>query len=159
MSKSFGRLVLSVCFLTISFSFTAEARKRGEHRGQNPQQQITPADPSAPDYAIARATEGKKRVNFVEGAGMIVTQLLPDDTSGLRHQKWMVRLSNGKQIQAIYNLDMCPHIPLRVGDEVSMGGMYIPTGKSGIIHWLHYAPRHNRPDGYVEVNGTYYCKN
>jgi hypothetical protein len=110
------------------------------------------------DSQILQAYEAKRRVNFVEGAGMEVVKLLPDDNSGLKHQKWVVRLSNGKQMQAVYNTDMCPYVPLQVGDVVAMGGMFLWTGNSGMIHWLHHDPRGNRPDGYVMVNGKYYCK-
>jgi len=110
------------------------------------------------DSQIVQAYEAKRRVNFVEGAKMEVVKLLPDDNSGLKHQKWVVRLSNGKLMQAVYNTDMCPYVPLQVGDVVAMGGMFLWTGNSGMIHWLHHDPRGNRPDGYVMVNGKYYCK-
>jgi hypothetical protein len=110
------------------------------------------------DAQIVSAVNRQTQVNFVEGSGMVVTQLLPDDTSGLTHQKWIVRLSNGKLIQAVYNTDMCPRVPLKVGDVVSMGGQFIWTNQGGLIHWLHHDPKGARPDGYVNLNGKDYCK-
>lgn len=115
-------------------------------------------DVNAADADLVEAFSNQKRVNFVEGAGMVVTKLLPDDTSGLKHQKWIVRLSNGKLMQAVYNSDMCPRVPVKVGDVVSMGGMFLWTKEGGLLHWLHKDPRQNRPDGYVELDGVYYCK-
>ncbi|MNJ98405.1 hypothetical protein D3C87_161710 [compost metagenome] len=115
-------------------------------------------DPRAPDRDIVAAVNNQRRVNFVEGSGMVVTKILPDDNSGLKHQKWMVRLSNGKLMQAVYNSDMCPRVPLQVGDVVSMGGMFIWTNEGAMLHWLHHDPRGNRPDGYVGVNGKFYCR-
>lgn len=109
------------------------------------------------DAKIVAAVNSKRRLDFVEGSGMVVTKLLPDDRNGLEHQKWVVRLSNGATMQAVYNLDMCEYIPLKVGDVVSMGGQFIWTNQGALLHWLHYDPRQNRPDGYVEVNGKVYC--
>jgi len=110
------------------------------------------------DSAIVNAIQAHRNVDFVEGSGMVVVKLLPDDTNGAQHQKWIVRLSNGLTMQAVYNTDMCEHVPLNVGDVVSMGGQFIMTNQGPLLHWLHYDPRQNRPDGYVEVNGKDYCK-
>lgn len=113
---------------------------------------------SAPDAQIVSAVESHKRQNFVEGADMEVVQVLPDDTAGNQHQKWVVRLSNGKTMQAVYNSDMCPHVPVQVSDRVAMGGMFLWTNVGPMLHWLHHDPRGNRPDGYVMLNGVFYCK-
>lgn len=109
------------------------------------------------DAKIVQAVENRRRLDFVEGSGMIVTQLLRDDRNGLQHQKWVVRLSNGETMEAVYNLDMCERVPLKVGDFVSMGGQFIWTNQGALLHWLHFDPRGNRPDGYVEHNGKVYC--
>lgn len=109
------------------------------------------------DERIVQAVEKKRRVDYVEGSGMVVIKLLPDDRQGLQHQKWVVRLSNGATMQAVYNLDLCEYVPLKVGDVVSMGGQFIWTNQGALLHWLHYDPRRKRPDGYVEHNGKAYC--
>ena len=95
-------------------------------------------------------------VTYVEAGNLTVTKLLPDDTSGLPHQKWEARLSNGNTITLVYNSDMGDRVPVKVGDKFSAGGQYIQTGHTGILHWLHDDPRHNRPDGYVYLNGVVY---
>jgi len=111
----------------------------------------------ADDSEIVAAAESKRRVDFVSGDGMVVVKLLPDDRHGLEHQKWIVRLSNGTTMQAVYNLDMCEYVPLKVGDVVGMGGQFIWTNEGAMLHWLHYDPRERRPDGFVELNGKVYC--
>lgn len=113
---------------------------------------------SGDDVQIVNAMNSRKRTRFVEGKNLKVVQLLPDDNSGSRHQKFVVELSNNKTIQIISNLDMCPAVPVRVGDEVAVGGEFIPTGNSGLVHWVHWDPRGDRPDGYIEYNGQVYCK-
>ena len=153
-----------LCSLLVVLSFTAEARKndrgnRDSGRPDNGQVYPDPA-PGALDADIIRAMNGRKKLHFVEGAGMVVTKILPDDTSGLQHQKWFVRLSDGRELEAVYNSDkdLCPRVPIKVGDVVSMGGMFLWLGNHGMIHWLHHDPRGNRPDGYVEIDGKFYCK-
>ena len=154
-------------FLLISFSFgVAEAKHQKnqngrpqnyeqDHQGPNQSQNV---DEHASDSDIIRAINDQRRVDFVEGGSMEVSKILPDDTNGLEHQKWVVRLSNGKQLQAVYNLDMCPRVNLKVGDKIAMGGQFVWTNQGGLLHWLHHDPRGNRPDGYVYVNGKFYCK-
>lgn len=131
--------------------------------GQGQQGQITPQKPSdidetASDSDIIRAINDRRREHFIEGGSLVVTKLLPDDNSGLEHQKWVVRLSNGEKMQAVYNLDMCPRVPLKEGDVIAMGGEFVWTNKGGLLHWLHHDPRGRRPNGYVLVNGKFYCK-
>ncbi|WP_374029869.1 DUF3465 domain-containing protein [Bdellovibrio bacteriovorus] len=160
---------LILCALSVSIvcsSHFAEAKRR---HGQEPRssrtfetqkgsQQAFVVDESASDSDIIRAINDQRRVNFVEGGSMTVVSVLPDDTNGREHQKWTVRLSNGKTMQAVYNLDMCPRVPLKKGDVIAMGGEFVWTQRGGLLHWLHKDPRGNRPAGYVYVNGNYYCK-
>lgn len=128
--------------------------RRGKNRGE-PREELS--EGSEEDAEVIQAVERRRRVDFVEGRGMVVTRLLPDDNSGLRHQKWIVRLSNGASMQAVYNLDLCERVDLQVGDKVAMGGQFVWTNQGALLHWLHYDPRERRPDGYVEVNGKVYC--
>ncbi|QDK37045.1 DUF3465 domain-containing protein [Bdellovibrio sp. NC01] len=173
--KVLGKVAFLVLTLTLTIS-TAEAKRRSnnevydprtsnegfrdKHNYPNDGQQQQVVDSSAGDADIVRAVNAQKRVNFVEGSGMVVIKVLPDDNEGLKHQKWIVRLSNGKQMQAVYNSDedLCPRIPIKVGDVVAMGGMFLWTNQGGLLHWLHHDPRGNRPDGYVQLNGKFYCK-
>ncbi|MGZ3769817.1 MAG: DUF3465 domain-containing protein [Bdellovibrio sp.] len=113
----------------------------------------------ADDSDIVRAVNDQRRIRYVEGGGMLVVKILPDDNSGLKHQKWIVRLSNGINVEAVYNSDMCPRIPVRIGDVVAMGGEFIWTKSGALIHWLHGDPKKKRQDGFVYLNGNYYCKN
>jgi len=109
------------------------------------------------DADIVAASTSRRSLRYVKGGGMVVVKLLPDDTNGLEHQKWIVRLSNGSTMQAVYNLDMCERVQLKLGDVISMGGEFIWTKGGGLLHWLHFDPRERRQDGFVEVNGKVYC--
>lgn len=105
---------------------------------------------------LIAAQQAGQGLQYVEVKGVQVIQVLPDDTQGLRHQKWIVQLANGTQLLSVYNISICERVPVRVGDTVAMGGQYIWDKGGGLIHWIHEDPRHNRPDGYVEINGVRY---
>lgn len=105
---------------------------------------------------IIAAQESGKGLHYVELSDAKVVRVLPDDTKGSRHQKWVVQLANGKELLSIYNMDICDRVPLNIGDTVAMGGEYIWDRGGGLIHWLHKDPRNHRPDGYVDLNGVRY---
>ncbi len=108
------------------------------------------------DKAIVNAVHSRRNSFFVEGADLVVTKTLPDDTTGLPHQKWEAKLSDGSVVQIVYNSDMGARVPIQAGDHFAVGGQFLWLGHSGLIHWLHDDPRHNRPDGYIYYNGTVY---
>lgn len=111
------------------------------------------------DSDLVRAVNDRRNVNFVEAGGVIVSRILPDDTQGLPHQKWVVKLSNGKEVQAVYNSDMGKRVPVKIGTVMAMGGEFKMTNIGPLIHWLHRDPRGTRPDGYVIIDGVKYGDN
>lgn len=118
-----------------------------------------PGQVATGDAVLVQAVQNQKGISFLTAKGLIVTQLLKEDSSGLPHQKFNVKLSNGRVIMIVSNLDMCENIPIQVGDEVSVGGQFIATGKaSGLVHWTHKDPRKKRPDGFIEFKGHVYCQ-
>ncbi|MBC7466088.1 MAG: DUF3465 domain-containing protein [Bdellovibrio sp.] len=143
--------VLFVAFV-IGLSSTSFARKQ-------PVQQPAPGQIATDDAALVQAVQNQKNISFLTAKGLVVSQLLQDDNQGLPHQKFNVKLSNGRVIMIVSNLDMCEKVPVKIGDVVSVGGQFIPTGKaSGLVHWTHKDPRHTRPDGFIELGGHVYCQ-
>ena len=155
MKQQMVKIVLGV----ILISSIAQAKSRRSQGFENPVDMVTGvAQQSAGDDSeIVRLITQRKGANFVQGTGMQVIRLLPDDTQGRAHQKWLVRLSNGAQMQAVYNLDLCQRVPLQINDLVGMGGELIITKGGALLHWLHYDPKKNRPDGFVSLNSNVYC--
>lgn len=114
---------------------------------------------SGGDQALVAANSSGRRVSFIQAEGLVVVQLLPDDTQGLPHQKFVVQLSDGSRVTIVSNLDMCPHIPVQVRDVIGAAGEYIPTGhRGGLLHWTHKDTSHQRPDGYIEFKGQKLCQ-
>lgn len=148
MSSVLGFVVAATMFV----GFSAQAKNRPG--GTYPKPPV--AMGAQNDSDLVRAVNDRRNVNFVEGHNVVVSRLLPDDKAGLPHQRWYVKLSNGAEVFAVYNIDLGQRIPMKIGDVMSLGGEFKMTNVGPLIHWLHYDPSGRRPDGYVEVNGVRY---
>lgn len=151
----------SMLLLSLVFSLSTQAQV--VFRGGQPQQPIrsqveTTAAPTD-DKNLVQALASHRNVYFLEAAHLTVTGLLPDDQQGLPHQKFMVKTSTGGKVLCVYNLDKGQRIPLKVGDDVGLGGEFKWTNQGGLMHWLHQDDSNRRPDGYVELAGRRYGLN
>lgn len=108
------------------------------------------------DIQIVEVVSSRQNQFYVEGADLVVTDILPDDVSGLPHQKWEARLSDGSIVMIVYNSNMGERIPVEIGKTFSVGGQFIWTPQGGLVHWVHADPKHKRPDGYVMIDGVIY---
>lgn len=146
-------LALLVGFSLSFASLIVDAKSQSQKRGEDSDvEQSVVQD----DKDLVRAVDDRRNVHFLEAGNLVVTKLMPDDTQGRPHQKWYVRLSNGKQVFCVYNLDMGKRVPIKVGSVMSVGGEFKWTQQGALVHWLHHDPRDRRPDGYVEVDGVRY---
>ena len=92
----------------------------------------------------------------VIGNGEVV-KLLPDDTRGSQHQRFLVELANGHTILIAHNIDLAPRVDaLREGDEIGFYGEFEWNDKGGVVHWTHHAPGKRHPDGWLEHRGKRY---
>ncbi len=93
---------------------------------------------------------------FVEDAGEVV-KLLRDDTKGSQHQRFIIRVVNGKTVLVAHNIDIAPRIDkIRVGDKVTFRGEYVYNPKGGILHWTHHDPDGSSVGGWIEHEGKTY---
>jgi len=92
----------------------------------------------------------------VAGQGTVV-KILPDDTDGSRHQRFIVRLNSGRTLLVSHNIDLAQRIDsLRAGDTVAFYGEYEWSPKGGVIHWTHHDPRGHHPTGWIKHDGQTY---
>lgn len=86
-----------------------------------------------------------------------VIRILSDDSTGSRHQRFIVQLGSGQTLLISHNIDLAPRIEgLRTGDAVSFCGEYEPNAKGGVIHWTHRDPAGRHPAGWIRHNGRTY---
>ncbi len=87
---------------------------------------------------------------IVEDVSGTVDKLLPDDTEGSRHQRFILRVTPGHTVLVVHNIDLAPRLnDLRAGDRVSVKGEYEWNDQGGLIHWTHRDPNSRHEDGWI----------
>lgn len=105
--------------------------------------------------ALKNAFAQKQSHVWLEGNGT-VKKLLPDDTKGARHQRFLVSVSPEQTLLFAHNIDLAPRVEqLSVGDQITFKGEYIYNPKGGIMHWTHHDPSGIK-GGWIKVNGQTY---
>lgn len=84
----------------------------------------------------------------------IVSKILPEDHSGLPHQKYTITVNGDIQLLIVSNLDF-GRVPLVIGKSVSVCGEFKKVGQ-GMVHWTHFDPHGGHPDGFTVVDGKLY---
>jgi hypothetical protein len=111
---------------------------------------------SGADGAIADAFSRHQNNVQVTGEGKVI-RLLPDDEDGSRHQKFIIRLSNGQTLLISHNIDLAPRVSaLRTGDSIGFSGEYEWSEKGGVVHWTHRDPRGSHAAGWLKHKGRIY---
>ncbi len=111
---------------------------------------------SGRDSVLARAFADRATDLEVEGQGT-VSRLLPEDTDGARHQRFILRLDSGQTLLVSHNVDVAPPVArLRVGDTVSFKGVYEWNAQGGLVHWTHHDPAGAHAPGWIRHGGRTY---
>lgn len=85
-----------------------------------------------------------------------VQKKLPDDTKGLPHERFLIRLNNGSNVLVAHDTKMAPYVPLQAGDTVRIHGEYIWNDKGGVLHWTHHADTGHHEGGWIDYRGQRY---
>jgi hypothetical protein len=108
------------------------------------------------DAVLENAFANRIGKQQVSGQGTVV-RVLPDDTHGSRHQRFIVRLNSGRTVLVAHNIDLAQRInSLRTGDTVAFYGEYEWNPKGGVIHWTHPDPEGRHPAGWIRHDGQTY---
>jgi len=83
-------------------------------------------------------------------------KLLPDDNDGSRHQRFILKVGNGRTLLVAHNIDLAPRVPLSGSDSLSLRGRYEWNKKGGVLHWTHHDPNKKIAGGWVEYKGRRY---
>ncbi|MCD4781781.1 MAG: DUF3465 domain-containing protein [Candidatus Omnitrophica bacterium] len=152
-----GRGIVFVLFGISLFSvWGCELRKdkTPPQRQELSDQEMLPLNPQ--NDLIKRAFEEKKSDLMVISIGTVV-DILPDDTRGVRHQRFVVRLKNRMTLLISHNIDLSDPIKqLKKNDTVMFKGEYEWNAEGGVIHWTHKDPQGEREGGWIEHKGKKY---
>lgn len=85
-----------------------------------------------------------------------VTRVLPDDTKGLPHQRFILGLANGTTVMVAHNTREASRVPITEGVTVTVHGEYIWNEKGGVIHWTHHSDNGRHEGGYIDFQGQHY---
>jgi hypothetical protein len=108
------------------------------------------------DSVLRQAYQQRKSDFQIHGSGQ-VERLLPDDSSGDKHQRFIIRLSSRQTILIAHNIDLAPRIAeLQVGDTIEFYGEYEWSQQGGVIHWTHHDPKKLHAGGWLIHNGKKY---
>jgi hypothetical protein len=139
-----------ILFLFLTFFFIA-CKQNASHAPINTSE-ISQSENASVEQAFNQHLSNVQ----VEGRGEVV-KLLADDNNGLKHQKFLVKISPSQTLLFAYNLELAPRIePLNVGDSLEFKGEYVYNPKGGIVHWTHKDPKGIHEAGWIKHNGKVY---
>ena len=115
---------------------------------------IVHSDISTSDISLKNAFENNQSNIQVGGSGAVI-KILPDDTQGSRHQKFIIKLNSGQTLLIAHNIDIAQRINnLSIGDHISFYGEYEWNSKGGIVHWTHHDPSGRHEGGWLKHRGV-----
>lgn len=107
------------------------------------------------DDIIAHLVATQQSGVIVTVSGTVI-KTLPDDNDGARHQRFLVKLTNGRTLLIAHNIDLADSVPVQQGDTIRIHGQFEYNNRGGVVHWTHHDPGGYHEDGWIEHMGTRY---
>jgi hypothetical protein len=86
-----------------------------------------------------------------------VARVLADDTQGLKHQRFVLRMPSGLTVLVAHDIDEAPRVPdLRAGQPLLAHGEYVWNAQGGIVHWTHHDSSGRHAPGWIDYDGRRY---
>jgi Protein of unknown function (DUF3465) len=112
--------------------------------------------PSVTDDSQIVAFENEHRMNTEVTGKVKVYKLLQEDDEGLKHERFLVMLSDGTTVLVAHSLDKAPLVPVSPEDEIIIHGEYVWNQKGGVIHWTHHSDSPRHEGGWIDFKGKRY---
>ena len=150
---------IAVMLIAVAYQFFDNGNSNS-NSGDKQRPASTAQSTQIPDQnkVLARIRSAKDDTNakFWTTVRGTVIKILPDDTKGSQHQKFLIRLADDITLLVAHNIDLAPRAPVSKGDQVTMRGEYAWNNRGGVIHWTHHDPKGRREGGWIEVRGQRY---
>ena len=115
-----------------------------------------PGFSSPGNSAVQSAYDNRQSDLQVQGEGVVI-KVLADDRQGSRHQRFILKVSNGPSLLVAHNIDLAPRVDgLNEGDTIAFNGEYEWNEKGGVLHWTHHDPAGRHIDGWLKHRGRTY---
>lgn len=98
----------------------------------------------------AQAFEQHLRDIYITAEG-IVAEILPEDTLGTPHQRFILLTPSGQTILIAHNIDKGDQFEVRLGDKLHVEGTYVWNRHGGLIHETHVGINKNQPEGTITI--------
>lgn len=142
-------VVLSLAWLVRQVGFESISQTTAETTVSTPSASL---ETSAGMERIEQAFAGRESGVPVT-VDATVEKILRDDLEGDRHQRFLIRLPNGRKLLVAHNIDIAERADVSAGEKVRLRGRFEWNERGGVIHWTHRAPRGDHPGGWIEVRG------
>ncbi|MEM7282987.1 MAG: DUF3465 domain-containing protein [Pseudomonadota bacterium] len=144
--KRFAAVALLIIGLVVAYFESNQSQPVGEsQRATTPEQ----------GHPVVQAFNERRSDLWLTTSG-VVDRVLPDDNKGSRHQRFLLRVTDGHTVLVAHNIDLASKVPLSRGDSISLRGEYEWNEKGGVIHWTHHDPQGRRDGGYIQFEGERY---
>jgi hypothetical protein len=112
--------------------------------------------PSVSNDSQIVAFQNEHRMNTEVTGKVKVYKLLQEDDEGLKHERFLVMLSDGTTVLVAHSLDKAPSVPVSPEDEIIIHGEYVWNQKGGVIHWTHHSDTPKHEGGWIDFKGRRY---
>jgi len=145
-------IVVALLVLAVAYQrLTVPSR----HPASIPAETPNPPAESPGDQPIEEAFRSHRSGVWVESSGT-VERVLPDDRTGSPHQRFIVRLRDGRTLLVAHNIDLAQRAPVEPGSSIRFRGIYEWSDRGGTVHWTHHDPDRRQAGGWIEEGGRQY---
>ena len=80
-----------------------------------------------------------------------VAEILPDDTTGVPHQRFILLTQSGQTILIVHNIDKGDQFEVKLGQHLHIEGTYVWNRHGGLIHETHVGLNKKQPEGSIKT--------
>jgi len=143
-------------FILISTILIFNFNACGRDNVKTPQTNNNSNNITSDDRILQTAFDNRQTNIQVHGNGKVI-RLLADDTSGIKHQKFILQLLSGQTLLISHNIDISTRIDiLAINDSIEFYGEYVWNSKGGLVHWTHHDPQGEHIDGWLKHQNITY---